>query len=58
MLDRMGLRKGDEQILPKHIHLFRTTLNGFSKNKSEGSLSLTAPPPTHFEQTAAAIGIR
>jgi hypothetical protein len=55
MLDRLGLYKGEEFLIPKHIHLFRTTLLKFGGGQD---LSLFAPPPLHFDSTAKAIGIR
>ena len=61
MLDCLGLRAGEEYLIPKHLHLFRTALIGFGGRKSsegERDLILHAPPPRHFLETAEALNLR
>eukprot|EP00096_Caligus_rogercresseyi_P013736 TRINITY_DN6341_c0_g1_i1.p1 TRINITY_DN6341_c0_g1~~TRINITY_DN6341_c0_g1_i1.p1 ORF type:complete len:330 (-),score=72.37 TRINITY_DN6341_c0_g1_i1:94-1083(-) len=55
MLKALGLRPGEEHILPKHLHKHRLVLTKFIQNKED--LVLRAPPPTYFMETAAALGV-
>ena len=61
MLDCLGLHAGEEYLIPKHLHLFRTALVGFGGRRSdEGDkdLILHAPPPKHFQETAEVLDLR
>ena len=60
MLDCLGIRAGEEYVIPKHLHLFRSALVGFGGRKSSGGdkdLILHAPPPIHFQETAHALDL-
>ena len=61
MLDSLGLRAGEEYLIPKHLHLFRMALVGFGGrkcNEDEKDLILYAPPPKYFQRTADALQLR
>merc|ERR1711874_460368 len=55
VMDRLGVRKGEEWRVPKHLHQFRINLPDFLGPGKH--LTVFAPPPKYFSLTSAKLGI-
>jgi len=55
VMESLGVRKGHEWQIPKHLHQFRINLPDYMGRGK--NLTVFAPPPTYFSRTSAALGI-
>merc|ERR1712226_389727 len=55
MLDLMGLKKGEEWMVPRMVHLHRLHLDSWLGKDTH--LTVFAPPPDHFRRTCKTLGI-
>lgn len=54
ILAALGLRSGEETLVPTHIHLHSQTLIGYDAGKD---LIVGTPVPEHFEDSCRALGL-